>query len=255
MEETTVEDAPGRWRRASKSSPDAMTLTEHLTELRRRLLVAVLAFLVAAVVAFLAYNQILAFLKGPYCHANHGHCLLYVTSPLDGLSLRIKIAAFGGLILASPVLLFELWRFITPGLKQKEKRYAIPFVLSSVLLFLCGIAVAYVSFSHALVFLGSIGGPGLQEIYNPNQYLSLIIWMMIIFGLTFEFPVLLVSLELARVVTPAQLLGWWRWAVIGITVAAAVLTPSGDPLSMLALVVPLVGFYFLAIGIGKLAGR
>ena len=79
--------------------------------------------------------------------------------------------------------------------------------------------------------------------------------MMIIFGLTFEFPVLLVSLELARIVTPSQLLGWWRWAVISITLAAAVFTPSGDPLSMLALAVPLVAFYFLAIGVGKLAGR
>ena len=180
-----------------------MTLAEHLTELRRRLLVAVIAFLVAGVVAFLAYNQILAFLKGPYCHANHGHCELYVTSPLDGLSLRIKIAAFGGLVLASPVLLFELWRFITPGLKRKEKRYAIPFVIASVIL----------------------------------------------------FPVLLVSLQLARIVTPSRLLSWWRWAIISITVAAAVFTPSGDPLSMLALAVPLVAFYFLAIGVGKLAGR
>ncbi len=255
MDTEADEAAPSRWRRSSTSSPDAMTLTEHLTELRRRLLVGVIGFLIAAVVAFLAYNQILAFLKGPYCHANHGHCALYVTSPLDGLSLRIKIAAFGGLVLASPILLFELWRFITPGLKKNEKRYAIPFVVSSVVLFLCGVAVAYVSFSHALVFLGSIGGPGLQEIYNPNQYLSLIIWMMIIFGLTFEFPVLLVSLELARVVTPAQLLGWWRWAIISITVASAVFTPSGDPLSMLALAVPLVAFYFMAIGIGKLARR
>ena len=255
MDTEADEAAPSRWRRSSTSSPDAMTLTEHLTELRRRLLVGVIGFLIAAVVAFLAYNQILAFLKGPYCHANHGHCALYVTSPLDGLSLRIKIAAFGGLVLASPILLFELWRFITPGLKKNEKRYAIPFVVSSVVLFLCGVGVAYVSFSHALVFLGSIGGPGLQEIYNPNQYLSLIIWMMIIFGLTFEFPVLLVSLELARVVTPAQLLGWWRWAIISITVASAVFTPSGDPLSMLALAVPLVAFYFMAIGIGKLARR
>ena len=255
MDTEADEAAPSRWRRSSTSSPYAITLTEHLTELRRRLLVGVIGFLIAAVVAFLAYNQILAFLKGPYCHANHGHCALYVTSPLDGLSLRIKIAAFGGLVLASPILLFELWRFITPGLKRNEKRYAIPFVVSSVVLFLCGVGVAYVSFSHALVFLGSIGGPGLQEIYNPNQYLSLIIWMMIIFGLTFEFPVLLVSLELARVVTPAQLLGWWRWAIISITVASAVFTPSGDPLSMLALAVPLVAFYFMAIGIGKLARR
>jgi sec-independent protein translocase protein TatC len=250
-----MEETKSRWWHNEKSSPDSMTLAEHLSELRSRLLIAVIAFLVAAVVAFLAYNQILAFLKGPYCHVNHGHCELYVTSPLDGLSLRIKVAAFGGLILASPVLLFELWRFITPGLKKKEKRYAIPFVVFSVILFLAGIGVAYVTFGHALEFLGTIGGPGLQEIYNPNQYLSLIIWMMIIFGLTFEFPVLLVSLELVGVVTPAQLLAAWRWAIIGITVAAAVFTPSGDPLSMIALAVPLIVFYFLAILIGKIARR
>ena len=248
-----------RLRRSDKdeetSSPDSMTLTEHLTELRRRLMVCAVAFLIAAVIAFIGYGHILAFLKGPYCRAYHGHCSLYVTSPLDGLSLRIKIACFGGLILSTPVLLFELWRFITPGLKAKEKRYVIPFVIASMVLFLAGATVAYVTFEHALVFLGAIGGSGLTQIYNPNQYLSLIMWMMIIFGLTFEFPVILVGLQLARVVTPAQLLAWWRWAIIAITLAAAIFTPSGDPLSMLALGIPLVIFYFLAILVGKLARR
>ena len=242
-------------RSGEKATPDQMTLTEHLTELRHRLMVAMIAFLIAGVLAFVLYNPILAFLKAPYCHANAGHCSLYVTSPLDGLTLRIKIAAFGGLILSAPVLLFELWRFITPGLKNKEKRYAIPFVIASVILFLLCCLVAYVSFGHALKFLGAIGGPGLEQIYNPNNYLTLVIWMMIIFGLTFEFPVLLVSLELARVVTPAQLLAWWRWAVILITLAAAIFTPSGDPFSMLALAIPLVAFYFISILIGKLAKR
>ena len=242
-------------RGADKATPDTMTLTEHLTELRQRLMICLIAFLIAGIAAFVLYNPILAFLKAPYCHANVGRCSLYVTSPLDGLTLRIKISAFGGLILSAPVLLFELWRFITPGLKRNEKRYAIPFVLTSIVLFLLGCMVAYVSFGHALRFLGAIGGPGLEQIYNPNSYLSLVIWMMIIFGLTFEFPVLLVSLELARVVTPAQLLSWWRWAVIAITLAAALFTPSGDPFSMLALAIPLIVFYFASILIGKLARR
>ncbi len=242
-------DAPG------SPDPDAMTLAQHLGELRHRLLVAALAFGVASVVAFIGYEHLLNFLRDPYCRANHGHCALYVTGPLDGLSLRIKIAAFGGLILSAPVLLYELWRFITPGLKSRERRYAIPFVLASIVLFGAGCALAYIFFEHALIFLGSIGGPDLQQIYNPNQYLSLIMWMMFLFGATFEFPVLLVGLQLARVVTPAQLLSWWRWAVIGITLASAIFTPSGDPLSMLALAVPLVFFYFLSILIGKLARR
>jgi sec-independent protein translocase protein TatC len=244
-----------RRRGGTTPSPNAMTLAQHLAELRRRLFISTIVFLLAATIAFLGYNHILEWLREPYCRANHNDCTLYVTGPLDGLALRIKVAAFGGLVLASPVLLFELWRFITPGLKRNEKRYAVPFVAASIVLFLTGGALGYFSFEHALVFLAEIGGPSLHQIYNPNQYLSLIMWMMIIFGLTFEFPVILVALEMAHVVTPAQLLHAWRWAIIGITLAAAIFTPSGDPFSMLVLAVPLVAFYFLSIGIGKLAGR
>ena len=108
---------------------------------------------------------------------------------------------------------------------------------------------------HALGFLKAVGGPNLQAIYDPIPYLGLIILMMTLFGLTFQFPVVLVSLELARVVTPAKLLGWWRCAVIGITLVAAIATPSSDPFSMLALALPLIAFYFISIGIGKLLGR
>jgi sec-independent protein translocase protein TatC len=243
-----------RLRRSSDPSA-TMSLSEHFGELRRRLLICAASVAVLAVVAFLDYNQILSFLRDPYCRANHGHCTLYVTSPLDGLSLRIKVALFGGMFLALPILLYQLWRFITPGLTKRERRYVVPFLAASLVLFAAGAALAYYGFEHALVFLSSIGGPGLEQIYNPNSYLMLILAMMLIFGLTFEFPVLLVGLELARVVRPAQLLRWWRWAVIGITVASALFTPSGDPFSMLILIVPLIAFYFLAILIGKLAKR
>ena len=123
------------------------------------------------------------------------------------------------------------------------------------MLFLLGAATAYVTLPHALGFLHSVGGPDLQQIYDPIPYLGLILALMALFGLTFQFPVVLVSLELARVVTPARLLHSWRWAVIIITVVAAVFTPSSDPFSMLALAVPLVFFYFISIGIGKLLGR
>ena len=232
-----------------------MTLAQHLAELRRRLLVAVTAFVLASIVAAVFYGPLLRLLQHPYCAVNPHGCSFYVTGPLDPLTLRVEMAAYGGLILASPVILWQLWRFITPGLKPSEKRYVVPFVACSVVLFVGGSAIAYLVFPHALAFLRSVGGPTLTEILNPNQYLSLILLMMALFGLTFEFPVVLVALELARVVTPARLLSWWRWAVIGITVVAAVFTPSSDPFSMLALAVPLVVFYFLAIGIGKLFGR
>ena len=243
-------------RTEQRPTPDSMTLIEHLTELRTRVLTCAVAFVIAATIAFLFYPSILSFLQHPYCEIKPPHgCHFYITGPLDGLALRIKIAAYGGMFLASPVLLFEFWRFITPGLKPNEKRYAIPFVVASIALFALGCAVAFFTFPHALRWLDSIGGPSLTEIFNPIQYLSLIILLMVVFGLTFEFPVVLVSLELARVVTPARLLRSWRWAVISIVIVAAVFTPSSDPFSMFALAIPLVVFYFLSIGIGKLLGR
>jgi sec-independent protein translocase protein TatC len=252
-----------------KPSPDAMSLGQHLGELRRRLVVCVIAFAVAAMVAVFAYEPILHVLIRPLCTVDapsahrkatalfgpNGSCNLFVTSPLDGLSLRVKIAVFGGLVMSSPIILFQVWRFITPGLQAKERKYAVPFVAAAFTLFLAGAATAYFTLPHALGFLKSVGGPNLQAIYDPIPYLGLILLMMALFGLTFQFPVVLVSLELARVVTPAKLLHSWRWAVIGITVVSAVATPSSDPFSMLALALPLVVFYFASIGIGKLLGR
>ncbi|HVC68009.1 MAG TPA: twin-arginine translocase subunit TatC [Acidimicrobiales bacterium] len=242
-------------RRSDRPAPDAMTLTEHLTELRRRVLVSVTAFVVAATVAFLGYNWILAGLKHPYCQVAPTHCGFYVTGPLDGLALRIKIAAYGGIFLASPVWLWELWRFITPGLNPREKKYAVPFIVATIGLFTLGATVAFLIFPHALAWLDSIGGPSLNQILDPNKYLSLIILLMVAFGVTFEFPVLLVSLELAGVLTPRQLSSWRRWAIIGIVVLAGVITPSSDPFSMLAMAVPLYVFYELSILIGKIARR
>ena len=232
-----------------------MTLAEHLAEARQRFLVATASILVFGVVSFVLYPQILHVLQKPYCAATPHHCQFLVTNPLDGLSLRIKIAFFGGLLFSSPVLFWEAWRFITPGLRAKERRYAVPFVSASLLFFAGGVAVAYFSFAHAITFLEAIGGKSLITFYNPNQYLTLFLLMMFIFGVTFEFPVVLVAIELAGLVTPAQLLRGWRYAVIAITVASAVFTPSGDPLSMMALAVPLVVFYFLAIAVGKLFRR
>jgi sec-independent protein translocase protein TatC len=242
-------------RAESRPKPDSMTLTEHLTELRRRVLICALAFVVMATVAFLVYRPIIDFLQHPYCEANPGHCGFYITGPLDGLALRVKIAAYGGLFLASPVLLWELWRFITPGLKRNEKKYAIPFIIASITLFALGCLVAYVTFPHALNWLSHIGGPSLHEILDPLKYLSLILLLMTIFGLTFEFPVLLVSLEIAGVLTPKQLSAWRRWAIVLIVVVAGVITPSSDPFSMMALAIPLYLFYEISIVIGRIINR
>lgn len=233
-----------------------MTIGEHLGELRRRLVVAVAAFVIFGCVSVFLYRWQFSLLIHPYCQIPGSRdCSFYVTAPLDALGLRVKLAAFGGAVLASPVVLWELWRFITPGLRSSEMRYAVPFVAASIILFLFGCAVVYVVLPHTLGWLIHIGGPKIHALLNPNTYFTLVLLLMVLFGITFEFPVVLVALQLARVVSPNTLLKHWRWWVIGITVAAAVFTPSSDPFSMIALAVPLTFFYFASIGVGKLCHR
>jgi sec-independent protein translocase protein TatC len=240
--------------RARHRVPESMTVGGHLAELRRRVLVTGLTLVVTCSVAFVIYPQILHWLQAPYCSVSR-RCALYVTGPLDGLSLRIHIAGYAGAFMASPVILWQVWRFVTPGLHKKEKRYAVPFVAASLILFSAGASLALVSLPHALRFLGSVGGPTLQQIYDPNKYLGLVMALMAVFGIMFEFPVVLVAFELAGVVTPAKLASIRRWAIVGIVTVAAVITPSGDPFSMLALAVPLYVFYEISIVLGKLLLR
>ncbi|HET7476563.1 MAG TPA: twin-arginine translocase subunit TatC [Dermatophilaceae bacterium] len=241
-------------RRGELATPDRMTLVEHLTELRRRLIISAVAIAAGAIVAFVAYNAILHFLIQPYCDTLPAgqKCSLYITDPLEGFVTRLKVATWVGFLLASPVVLYQLWRFITPGLNPNEKRYAIPFVLSSVALFVFGAVVAYLTFPKALQFLLSIGGTNLTPILSPSRYLRLVILMDLAFGVAFLFPVVLVFLELAGVISSRQLTKWWRPAVVVIFVIAAVITPSQDPYSLFFMAIPMCVFYAGAIVIGKL---
>ena len=239
----------------ASASTSAMTIFEHLAELRHRIMISAVAFVLGAIVSYITYSRILTWLREPLCHADSHNCSLYVTGPLEGFGTHLDITGYGGLLIASPVILFQLWRFITPGLKASERRYAIPFVVSTLALFLLGAYVAWLTFPHALGFLRAASGSGIQEILSPQKYLNLLLALMAIFGLTFEFPVVLIGLELARVVTPAQLKKFRRPAIIIIVVASGVLTPSSDPFSMLAMAVPMLVFYEASIAIGRLLKR
>jgi sec-independent protein translocase protein TatC len=228
-----------------------MSLVDHLTELRRRLIVSAVAVAIGAVVAFIFYNRILRVLIEPYRAVTHRDKLL-ITDPLEGFATRLKIATWGGLFLASPVVLWELWRFITPGLHKREKRFAIPFIVASIALFMLGAGVALLTFKPALKFLVGVGGSDLDTFFSPSKYLNLITLMILAFGIAFEFPILLVFLELAGVLPSQRLRKWRRPAVVVIVSVAAVITPSQDPYSLFAMAIPMYLFYEGAIVVGRL---
>jgi sec-independent protein translocase protein TatC len=233
-----------------------MTLWEHLAELRMRLTRSVVAVMIGAVVGWFLFAPLLAFVRRPYCEISpNGNCDLIATGPLDVFTLRLQMSVYVGIALAMPVLLWQLWRFITPGLHPHEKKYAIPFTAAALLLFLFGAAIAYLTLNPALKFLISIGGGEVTPLYTADSYVKLIVFMMLAFGAGFEFPVLLVALEIAGVLTPKQLSAWRRYAIVVIVIVAAVITPSGDPISMLALAIPMYIFFEMSIVIGWLINR
>ncbi len=240
-----------------KGDPDGrMTVVEHLTELRKRLVISIAAIVVGAVVCFVFAPEIISFLVTYYEEATKGQRdALIFTGPLDGFATRLKIATYGGIVLAMPVWLWQLWRFITPGLSPTEKKYAVPFVTASIFLFACGAVVAFLTLQPALDFLLNIGGSELEPLLTADKYVSLVSLMIVAFGISFEFPVILVFLLLARVLTTAQLRRWRRYTAIAIVAFAAVITPSQDPYSLFAMAIPMYLFYEACIIIGRFLKR
>jgi sec-independent protein translocase protein TatC len=237
-----------------KSDAATMTVVEHLSELRDRIFYSLVFIAVGAVVCFTLFEPIIEFMIRPYKEANNGQVLVF-TQPLEAFLTRIKVAAYGGLVLASPVVFWHLWRFITPGLYPKEKRYAIPFVTCSVILFVGGSVVAVLTFPKALGFLLGVGGENLEPLLTAGSYLSLVFLMVVSFGLAFEFPILVTFLLLARVLTTSQLRRWRRYAFLVIVIVAAVITPSQDPVTLFAMALPMYVLYEGAILVGRLLKR
>lgn len=235
-----------------------MSLIEHLKELRNRLLKAAGAILVGAVIGWIFYERIFDFLTVPYCdvvEAEGRTCALTSFDPLEPFGFRAQVAGYAGIFIALPVIFYQLWRFIAPGLYRKEKAYAGIFVGVSTTLFLLGAAVAYFTLPKALDFLLNVGGEGIQNLTNVTKYTTLVLFTMAAFGLGFEFPILLIALQFVGIVQPSTLARWRREAIVGISALAALLTPSVDPISMFALAIPLYVFYELSILAGKLIVR
>lgn len=262
-----------RFTRTPKDKPDpaaGMSLFEHLAELRMRIIRAGLAVLIGVVIVVAFWDRVLRWLTGPYrdlCRRRgDGYCgesydpvtdevTLYILDPVEGLATRLRVAFYGGIVLALPVLLWQMWKFVVPALHKNEKRYAIGFVASSVVLFLFGGFIAFTTLERALEFLIDWAGADVDQVFQVQAYIRLVTLMVVAFGVGFTIPVMLVFLQLLGVITPQALLGAWRYAIVGTFLVAAAITPSGDPISLLALSVPMVVLYFVAILIGRIVQR
>ena len=234
-----------------------MTVVEHLTELRRRIMWSLIVLAGTVALCYWFSPDIIKFFLKYYTDAtDRGSENTFVfTGPLDAFITRLKVATYGGIILALPFLLWQLWRFITPGLNPKEKKYSIPFLAASIVLFLLGALVAMLTLPEALHFLLNVGGQEQRPLLTADKYIGLVALMLLAFGLAFEFPVILVFLLIARVISTQQLRSFRRWAIVLIFVFAAVITPSQDPYSLFFMAIPMYLFYEGSIVIGRILKR
>ena len=238
------------------ANPDAkMGVLEHLSELRTRLIRCLIAIGFGAVIGWVFFANILDFILEPYCETLQERCTLRVDEPLEGLNTRFMVSIYAGIALSIPVLLWQAWKFISPGLHKHERRHGGVFVVVGVILFALGCALAFWTLPRALDFLIDIGGEDLLTEFRARAYVSFIIKMMLAFGIGFEFPLVLILLQKLDILSYETLRKHWRYAVVGIVILVAIITPSGDPISLLALAVPMYLFYETAVLYGWMRKR
>ena len=241
---------PSDFQRAADGS---MTLIEHLRELRTRLMKACLAILAGGIAGYLVAPQVQEFMNKPYCNyylTLHpgGTCSFNVTSVLDPFLINLKIALYIGLIIAGPIWLYQLWAFIAPGLHRRERRYTYMFAAVATPLFAAGFAIGFLLVSRSVPFLLGISSSYTTTV-NLDGYFDFVTSVMLLFGLGFELPLVVVMLNLSGLVSARRLLGWWRVAVFLMFFFAAIVTPTPDPFNMTVLALCLAVLYFGAVGV------
>ncbi len=247
-----------------RSADGRMALVEHLRELRNRLAVSLLALTICVVVALVLREQLFDLLKRPYCmtevaqeasRRSGNQCELFAFNPFEQFSVSLRVSLIAGVVASSPVWLYQLGAFITPALHRKEKRYAAAFLSAALVLFVTGTVFAYFTISRGLQFLLSFGGDGIVTLPSIQSYLSFVTLTLLAFGVAFLFPVIVLFLNFVGIFPTRQMRSWRRGMIVGIAVASAVLTPSQDPFTFMAMGVPLYGLYEGCIVIGRVRER
>lgn len=239
-----------------------MPLLGHLNELRSRAFRSAIGITLASCIGWIFYEKIIARLANPICDleaatsAGDKSCgILYINGVLGPIDLKFKISVLLGLIIASPIWLYQIWAFISPGLHKKERRNSILFVMGAVPFFAVGIFAGYLVLPIAIEVLLSFTPTSLTNLVKFDDYLTFVTQLILVFGIAFELPVFLVALNLAGILSGKSILRPWRYAIFGITLFSAVATPTGDPFTLFFLAGPLILLYLAAGGVSSLIDK
>src|SRR3954463_1545479 len=242
-----------------------MSLIAHLRELRNRVALALLFILIATAICFWWYDHGLgAFIRAPYCAVpssqralggSGSDCALLITDVFGGALIRLKIAFLAGMVISAPFWLFQIWRFITPGLKQNERRYGLTFVAASTGLFALGAVLAYYSLKAGLTLLIGLAGNNVAVALTAQDYIGFVVSVLLAFGVSFEVPLLAVALNLVGVLSYAVLKKSRRWIFFLTIVFAAFITPTQDPFTMLLMALPMCLLFEAAIQIARVVDK
>jgi sec-independent protein translocase protein TatC len=239
-----------------RANNSVMSMFDHLNELRQRLTYAAVAVLVTTAFSFIFADRLLQFLIQPYASSIAGGAELQTLRPTEGIETYFRVSLLSGFVLAMPVILYQFWRFIRPGLSKNEEKYIYLFIPSALLLFALGIAFAwYILAPAAIYFLANFMPDIFRAEWTGQEYLSFITRLLLWIGISFQMPIVIYVVARVGLVTAETMRKQWRVAVVLVAVLAAVITPSIDPVTMILTMAPLLALYVLSIGLAVIGQR
>jgi sec-independent protein translocase protein TatC len=242
---------------AEEKKLGSMTLFEHFSELRKRLVRSALAVILCTVAVWNQFSEIFALIRAPYDSVQDigSNAVLALTGVTSGFSLQLRVSLAAAFVLSSPIWIYQLWRFISPGLKRNEKKWAYAFTAVAVPLFASGVLLAYYVMPRMLDILFEFTPSDVENVTSVESYLSFFLHLTLFFGIGFLLPLVLVTLNFAGILSGERLKAAWRWLILGSFVFGAVATPNGDPLAMTFVALPMIAMSFIAVGIALVNDR